>query len=408
MRREDTPEEAAFRAEVRAWLETNAKPLDGDDWSRGPREHTPEADAEYFERSRQWQRTLFDGGWAAITWPVEHGGRGGTPAQALIFAEEASRFDVANGYIDAAVSLIGPALIRFGTDAQRERYLRPMLRGDELWCQLFSEPEAGSDLAAVRTRAERDGDEFVINGQKVWTTSAQHADFGFILTRTDPDAPKHGGISFLLVDMRQSGIEVRPLVTMKPDRHFNEVFFENARTPASNVVGEVNRGWDVAKFVLMHEGQGIGAGGTQAGVADLVRIAAASGRLADPVARERIGAAYVEERVLGLLQDRLREAILDGKRPDVDGSVLKILAGESRHRLAETAVWLQGSEGLLADGDAPETGHWQTQLLSRSLTTVGGGTSEVHRNGLGERVLGLPREPRSDRERPFRELKSGG
>jgi len=406
MRRQDTPDEAAFRAEVRTWLSANAKRRNGvDDWSRGPRDHSEEAEAEYFERSRQWQATLYDGGWAAITWAPEFGGRGGTPAQALIFSEEAAQFDVTNGYINAAVTLIGPSLIRFGSDAQRERYLRPMLRGDEIWCQLFSEPEAGSDLAALRTRAVRAGDEFVINGQKVWTTSAQYADFGFILTRTNVDVPKHQGISFLLVDMRQPGIEVRPLFTMKQDRHFNEVFFNDARTSVSNVVHEVDQGWDVAKFVLMNEGQGIGTTARANSTADLARAAQASGRFADPVVRERLGATFVEERVLELLQDRLRSAILDGRRPDVDGSVLKVFSSESNHRKNETALWLQGPDALLADDDAPNHGAWQSSLLSRSALTVGGGTSEVHRNGLGERVLGLPREPRLDRNQAFRDLK---
>ena len=408
MRRADTPEEAAFRAEVRAWLDANAKPLDGNDWSRGPRDHSAEAEAEYFEKGRQWQRTLYDGGWAAITWAPEHGGRGGTPAQALIFNEEAAVYDVTNGYINAAVSLIGPSLIHFGTDAQRERFLAPMLRGDEIWCQLFSEPEAGSDLAGLRTRAVRDGDEFVINGQKVWTTSAQYADWGFILTRTNPEAPKHRGISFMLVDMRQPGIEVRPLFTMKQDRHFNEVFFNDARTSTLNVVHEVDQGWAVAKFVLMNEGQGIGTTTGANRCVDLAAHAIDTGRFEDPVVRERLGASFVEERVLELLQDRLRSAILDGRRPDVDGSVLKIFYSESGHRKAETALWLQGAHGMLADHDAPGDGRWQASLLSRSALTVGGGTSEVHRNGLGERALGLPSEPRLDRNQAFKDLKVSG
>ncbi len=410
MRREDTAEEAAFRAEARAWLESNAKRLDGvDDWSRGPRDHGEEAEALYFRRTREWQRTLYDGGWAAITWAPEHGGRGGTPAQSLIFAEEQAQFDVTTGYLNAPISLIGPSLIRFGTDAQRERYLKPMLRGDEVWCQLFSEPEAGSDLAAVRTRAALEGDDFVLNGQKVWTTSAQYADFGFILARTNPDVPKHQGISFLLVDMHQPGVEVRPLVTMKGDRHFNEVFFQDVRTSRENVVNGIDQGWEVAKFVLMHEGAHIGtlAVGNMR-TADLARAARASGRFEDPVVRQRLGETFVEERILELLQDRLRSAILDGRRPDIDGSVLKILWAEGGFRKAETAIWLQGAQGMLAGADAPDGGLWQESLLGRSAGTVGGGTSEVHRNGLGERALGLPTEPRLDRDQAFKDLKISG
>ncbi|MBW2498534.1 MAG: acyl-CoA dehydrogenase family protein [Deltaproteobacteria bacterium] len=411
MRRSDTPEEADFRREVRSWLEANARLRTGgaSDWSLGPADASDEAERAYWEKMKAWQRAKYDGGWAAITWPVEQGGRGGTPAQQLIFNEEQANFDVTTGYIDAAVGLIGPALIRFGTDEQRARYLKPMLRGDEIWCQLFSEPDAGSDLAAVRTRGRVEGSELVIDGQKVWTTSAQHADFGFILVRTDPEVPKHRGISFALVDMRQPGVEVRPLLTMKGDRHFNEVFFENVRTPLSNVVNGLDQGWPVATFVLMSEGAHIGTtnlGRTR--TLDIARMAVETGRFEDPVVRQRIGETFVEERVLELLQDRLRSAILDGRQPDVDGSVLKILWAEGGHRKAETASWVQGVDGMLAGRDAPASGLWQSQLLSRASGTVGGGTSEVHRNGLGERALGLPREPRLDRDLPFKELRTSG
>jgi alkylation response protein AidB-like acyl-CoA dehydrogenase len=407
MRRADTPEEAAFRAEARAWLEANAERRRGpNDWSLGPRDHSQAAEDEYWANMKAWVRTRFDGGWAAITWAREHGGRGGTPAQAILFAEEQAAFDVTSGFIDAAVGLIGPALIKYGTAAQRERFLAPMLRGDEIWCQLFSEPEAGSDLAAVRTRGVVDGDDLVLNGQKVWTTSAQYADWGFIVCRTNPDVPKHDGISFALVDMRQPGVEVRPLVTMKGDRHFNEVFFKDVRTPLTNVVNGLGRGWPVTTFVLMNEGANIGTTShARTRVGDLVADAVRSGRFEDAVVREKLGAGIVEERVLALLQDRLKRAILDGRRPDVDGSVLKVFTAESGHRKAELAAWLQGAEGLLAGPEAPMQGIWQDSLLARGAMTVGGGTVEVHRNGLGERALGLPKEPRFDRDRPFKDLR---
>jgi acyl-CoA dehydrogenase len=408
MRREDTPGEARFRAEVRSWLESNAERRTGEgDWSMGPRNHTPEAEAAYFDRCREWQRRLYDGGWAAITWPEAVGGRGGTPAEALIFAEEQAGFDATSGYLAASISLIGPALIHFGTQEQKARYLPPMLRGEEVWCQLFSEPAAGSDLAALRCRAVREGDDFVVNGQKVWTTSAQYADHGFLLARTNVDAPKHRGISFLLVDMKDPGIEVRPLVTMKGDRHFNEVFFSDVRVPVANVVGEIDEGWSVAKLTLMNESAMIGTSSAHAtSVESLVGEAIRRERMDEPLVRQRLAQACVEDRVLGFLQDRLQNAILDGRRPDVDGSVLKILWAETRYRKAETAVWLQGGDGLLLGSDAPAEGFWQDQILDRPMGSVGGGTLEVHRNGLGERALGLPKEPRDDRDQPFRDLKS--
>jgi alkylation response protein AidB-like acyl-CoA dehydrogenase len=408
MRRADTPEEAAFRAEARRFLEASAEPRrDSGNWSDGPHPHTPENERRHFERCRAWQRTLFDGGFAGIAWPKKYGGRGGTPIQAMIFAEEQARFDVTAGFLPASIALLAPALLKHGSETQRERYLKPLLRGDETWCQLFSEPGAGSDLAALRTRAEPRGDHFVVNGQKLWTSSAQFCDRGFLLARTNPDKPKHAGISFLLVDMRQPGVEVRPLVTAVGGRHFNEVFFSDFRVPVENVVGGIDSGWEVAKTTLANESVMIGSGrGKLGSVAALAREARARGRFGDPLVRQQLGRALVEERVLAMLQDRLQEAVLEGRRPDVDGSVLKVLWSESRFRKAEIALSLQDAAGLLEGDDALQRGFWQEQWLDRPMGSVGGGTLEVHRNGIGERVLGLPREPREDRDRPFRELEA--
>ena len=407
MRREDTKQEAAFRAEVRAWLEANAELRT--DAPAAPIDHSHEAEARAWEAMKDWQRTKYEGGWAAITWPEEYGGRGGTPVEAMIFNEEQARFDVPAGFIAASLGMIGPALMRFGSERQKA-YLPGMLRGDEVWCQLFSEPEAGSDLAAVRTRGHVEGDELVINGQKVWTTSAQFADKGFIVLRTNPDVPKHDGISFALIDMKQPGVEVRPLVTMRGDRHFNEVFLTDVRTPVDHVVNGIDRGWPVTTFVLMNEGAFIGTTvqQNQLNASALIASANASGRLEESAVRQRLGQAYARERVLGQLQDRLKAALLDNRMPDVDGSVLKVLASEWGHERALTATWLQGAAGVLAGGDAPLAGLWQDQVLSRGATSVGGGTLEVHRNGLGERALRLPKEPRFDRDVAFRELKTSG
>jgi acyl-CoA dehydrogenase len=406
MRREDGPEEAAFRAKARAWLATTARRRDGEsDWSRGPHDHGPEGEAAFFERCRAWQRTLFDAGWAGITWPTRHGGRGGTAAQGVIFAEELAAFDATSGFLGSTIELVGPTLLRHGSDAQRERYLRPLLRGDEVWCQLFSEPDAGSDLAALRTRAERRGDSFLVNGQKLWTTSAQHCDFGILLARTNPDLPKHRGISFLLVDMRTPGIEVRPLVTITGSRHFNEVFLTDVFVPTENVVGEVDSGWLVARTTLTSESAMIGTSDQGPDARSLARRAREAGRWRDPLVRQRVAEVYVEERLLGLLADRVRAAVLAGRAPDIDGSVLKVFWAESRARKHETGLWLEGPEGLLAGADAPERGFWSTAVLDRGMGTIGGGTVEVHRNGIAERVLGLPRDPQADRDVPWRDLR---
>ena len=408
-RHQDTPEQASFRAEARRWLEAHAAPRRGPgDWSLGPRDHGPEAEAAHFARCRAWQRTLYEGGFAGITWPRRFGGRGGTPGQAIVFAQEEAAFDVTAGFLPSTIQLVGPALMQHGTPAQQERYLRPLLAGEEVWCQLFSEPEAGSDLAALRTRAVRDGNGFVVTGQKVWTTGAQYADRGILLARTNPDVPKHAGITFFLLDMRQPGVEVRPLPTLKGDRHFNEVFLDGVRVPAGEVVGALDGGWSVARTTLMNESAMIGT--SQAGAAhaeDLVALAREGDRWDDARVRDRVAAAYVEERVLGFLQDRLQQALLEGRVPDVDGSVVKVFWAESRARKAETALWLEGAAGLLAGADARGDGFWQDQVLDRFLGTIGGGTVEVHRNGLAERALGLPREPRSDRDVAFRDLPRG-
>ncbi len=406
MRRSDTPEEAAFRADARAWLEANA-PAAGQGWASGIKEHTPEAEHAFFERSRSWQRTLFEGGFGAITLPEAYGGRGGTAVQSLIFAEEAAHFDAMTSFLEAAIDLIAPALLSFGTEEQKERFLRPMLRGDEAWCQLFSEPEAGSDLAALRCRAEPDGDELVINGQKLWTTSAQFADWGFLLVRSDPDRPKHAGISFVLVDMKTPGVEVRPLPTITGGRHFNEVFFTDVRVPMAQLVNGLHGGWPVARQVLMNESVSIGTSGQRSdGAEELVRVALRRGRFDDPRIRDGVASAYVEERVLGWLGDRIRDAVLDGQRPDVDGSVVKVLWAESRARKSDVAQAVIGPDALLDGADTEADGYWQNHLMDRYMGTIGGGTVEVHRNGIGERVLGLPREDRPDRDVPFRDLKT--
>ena len=254
----------SFRSEAAAWLSRHAP-------AQRARLAAATTDAEHFAAGRAWQRELYDGGWAGIAWPAEYGGRGGTPAQAAIFAEEQARCAVSAGFVASTIGMVGPVLLRHGSAAQRERYLRLLLRADEAWCQLFSEPVAGSDLANLATRAVRDGAEFVVNGQKVWTSSAHLCDFAILLARTNPDASKHRGISFLLLDMRTPGMEVRPLRQITGAAHFNEVFLTDVRVPLANLVGEIDGGWAVARAVLAHEAAVIGGGNAAAaGFAALV------------------------------------------------------------------------------------------------------------------------------------------
>jgi alkylation response protein AidB-like acyl-CoA dehydrogenase len=380
-----------FRAEAASWLEKHAPA------TRAGIEAAA-TDREHFDAGRAWQRLLFDAGWAGIAWPTEYGGRGATPAQATIFAEEQSRFGVSAGFVASTIGMVGPVLLRHGDEAQRARYLRPLLRADETWCQLFSEPSAGSDLANLATRAERYGDEFVVNGQKVWTSNALLCDFAILLTRTNLDAPKHHGITFLLLDLRTPGVEVRPLRQITGASHFNEVFFTDVRVPVENVVGEIDGGWAPARSVLAHEAAVIGGGnGAALGYTALAALARARDRERDPVVRQQLARAFTREQIMNYLKRRVQTSVRDGGRPEVDGSVMKVLWSEARRERAELGVALLGAAGALDDA-------WPLQLLEQFSSTIGGGTNEVHRTMIGERVLGLPPEPRIDRDVSYREL----
>ena len=394
-----------FRAEAREWLEAHARPRTGPgDWSNGPRDPSWDAECEYFERCREWQRTLYDGGWAGITWPAEHGGRGGSPAEAVVFAQEQSAFDVTSGFIASTIALVGPTLLAHGRSEQCARYLRPLLRGDEVWCQLFSEPSAGSDLANLATRGVIDGDELVVNGQKVWTSGARHADRAILLVRTDPAAPKHRGITYALLDMRCAGIEIRPLRQITGAAHFNEVFLTDVRIPISDVVGGVNGGWSPTRTTLANESALIGGSTSGADASTLIELARSNGRTADPLVRQQLAGAWTRERVLALLRDRVQADILSGRHPSIDGSVLKLLWSADRTAKGELALLLLGPSATLAGADAPEHGVWHTLFLNRFWASIGGGTDEIHRTMVGERALGLPAEPRIDRDIAYREL----
>ena len=305
---------------------------------------------------------------------------------------------MSSGFVASTVGMVGPTLLRFGADAQRTRYLRPLLRADEVWCQLFSEPIAGSDLANLATRAERDGDHYVVNGQKVWTSNAHLCDFAILLARTDLDAPKHRGISFFVVDLRTPGIEVRPLRQITGAAHFNEVFLTDVRIPAENVVGEVNAGWGPARTVLAHEASGIGGGNAAAaGCAALDRARPSDRGQRRSAAASAARPRLFREAIQGYLAARLQESVRAGGAPAIDGSVMKVLWAEARRERAEIGVALLGAGGALQD-------EWPFALLEQFGGTIGGGTSEVHRNMIGERVLGLPAEPRVDRDVSYREL----
>jgi alkylation response protein AidB-like acyl-CoA dehydrogenase len=404
---DDTPQEATFRAEARAFLEAHAMRRTGEGTSRRlHHDASPGADAEHVRRCRAWQRRLFEHGWAGITWPKQYGGRGGTGIQQAIFDEEQAAFDVSTGVFAVGIGMVGPTLIAHGTDEHKSRYLERLLRGDDIWCQLFSEPGAGSDLASLSTKAVRDGGEWVVNGQKVWTTGAHHSEMAILLARTEPSVPKHAGITYFVADMATEGIEVRPLRQINGVAHFNEVFLSDVRLPASNVVGEVNGGWAVARTTLASERGliGRGAGGTTWGFPQVADLARRFGRGGDPVARQALAALFSRTQVLRYLGLRSRTAASQGRPPGPETSVMKLAYSRHVAASADLVVALQRADGMLLDEAAADGGFWQHQFLGHWASRIGGGTDEVQRNVIGERVLGLPAEPRADRDVPFSAL----
>jgi alkylation response protein AidB-like acyl-CoA dehydrogenase len=390
---DDTPEEAAFRAEARAWLDAHAmrRPAAG---AGAVRTHVAddESQARHVLACREWQRTLAADRWAGITWPKEFGGRGGSAIHQVIFAQEQADYDVPVGALVVGLGMVAPTLMALGRPDQQERHLGSMLRGEEMWCQLFSEPAAGSDLPSLMTRAERDGDDYVVNGQKVWTTLAQYSDWAILLARTERNVPGRAGISYFLVDMNTPGIEVRPLRQITGVSHFNEVFLTDVRVPAANLVGEPGDGWRAARVTMMSERMAIGGGGgtTFDDVAALVR---SLGGVDDAVRRQEVASAYISFELLRFLRLRLQTALSQGRAPGVEGSLLKL--GFSRHtaRLGDLGVGLLGADALASGGGHPEADFWRERFLSQWATRIGGGTDEIQRNQIAERVLGLPREP---------------
>jgi alkylation response protein AidB-like acyl-CoA dehydrogenase len=406
---DDTPADVAFRAEARAWLAQHATPKPSDHRPTGAL-NQPDAEAEraHVARSKAWQATLEEAGWAGISWPAAFGGRGGTPRQQAIFNAEQAAFDVPQSVFTQGIGMAGPTLIAHGTDEQKTRFLRPMLRGDEIWCQLFSEPGAGSDLAGLSTRAERDGDDFVVNGQKVWTSSAHFSDWGILLARTDPDLPKHKGITYFLVDMRSPGIDVRPLRQISGVAHFNEVFLADVRIPAANVLGSVNEGWRVARTTLTSERIAIGSGLGGDVSAELLALASRVGRSGDPVIRQQLMKAYVHHRTITYLGWRVQTAVDRGEMPGPESSVIKLSHSRLQGELGDVAMAVLGASGMLLDYAALDASPWQSRFLTQWASRLGGGTEQVQRNIVAEQVLGLPRDVSVDRDLSFRELTSAG
>jgi alkylation response protein AidB-like acyl-CoA dehydrogenase len=386
-------EDEAFRVDFRKWLKVNLQP----DTRRADFsvEFFAGEDSEEFERRREWHKLLYKGGWIAIQWPEEYGGRGASLTQQIIYEEELARAGAPRIVNGQGLGLVGPTLMHWGTEDQRRRYLQPMMSAQEIWCQGYSEPASGSDLASLQTRAVDDGDYFVVNGQKLWTSNAHQADLCFLLVRTDPDAPKHKGITYLLVDMHSPGIGVRPLTQMTGDTGFNEVFFEDVRVPKKNIVGERNNGWLVALTSLMYERR---APDMTSVVDQLVRTAAqtnAGDKSAwdDSSVRQELVKFRSEAEAIRLAALRQLTQRLKGRPPGPEGSILKLASTELNVRLNSFAMELLGAYGQI-EYQAPhamDDGRWAYRMLAARGLTIAAGTSEIQRNIIGERILGLPR-----------------
>ena len=378
------PEADEFRATVRAWLDEHL-PAD----LRGVTvrdDLTP----ELVERFRAWNRTLADAGFAAISWPRVHGGREASVIEQVVFAEEMSRAEAPAPINVIGLSNIAPAIMTYGTDEQKGRFLRPMLRGDEIWCQGFSEPNAGSDLASLATSARPDGEHFVVNGQKVWTTLGEYAQWCELLVRTDASAPKHEGLSCLLVDMKSPGVVVRPIVTITGGREFSELFFEDVRVPVSALLGAQNAGWKVAMATLSHERAGVASlhlhvRRRMAKLIERARATTVDGRpaTADPLKRRELARAYVLAEHMKFLADRALSASITKRAPGPEGSVAKLVWSDVENAIAAAA-------GAVLGPDA-NTGSWGDQRVYVRATSIAGGTTQVNRNLLATRVLGLPK-----------------
>jgi alkylation response protein AidB-like acyl-CoA dehydrogenase len=390
-------EDEAFRQELRAWLQKNRPPRGSADDDHTDFMH--EGSKDEWQRRLQWHRKMHSGGWVGISWPKEYGGRGATLTQQLIYNEEMAAANTPQLVNGLGIMLVGPTIIHWGTEEQKKRYVPKILSGEEIWCQGYSEPGSGSDVASLQTRAIEEGDYFIVNGQKVWTSDAHHADWCILLVRTDPSAPKHKGISYVLVDTHSPGVTVRPLAQITGDANFNEVFFEDVKVPRKNLIGEKNQGWQVAITTLMFERSGIGGGRDLLGqvreLADLARAVRSNGKTAwdDSSVRQKISGFAGEALALKYTGFRQLTRRLKGLPPGPEGSVLKLGTSELNLKMSKFAMELLGPYAQL-EFKAPfavDRGIWSYRMLASRALTIAGGTSEIQHNIIGERVLGLPK-----------------
>ena len=397
----DTPEEARFREEAASWLAENA-PTD-----ETFRALTP------LQQAKVWQKRKYDAGWACLGWAPEFGGRGASAIEEVIWRQEESQYDLPANFFLIGQGMIGPTLMAWGSDEDKARFLPPLASGEEVWCQLFSEPAGGSDLAALRTRAERDGNDWVINGQKIWTSGAHYSDYGVIVVRTDPTVPKHKGLSYFYVDMKAPGVEIKPIKQLTGDSDFNEVYFTDVRVSDSQRLGEVGQGWQVSLTTLMNERAAIGGGFGQMDVSLAMSVAEEveiDGRpaLEDSAVRARIANWYVQEAGLKYTGYRSLTALSRGALPGPENSIGKLVGAPKMQAMSSYLMDLLGASGAIADESlAAKAGIIQRAYMGAPGLRIAGGTDEIMANIIAERVLGLPQEPRLDKGIPFNEVPTG-
>jgi alkylation response protein AidB-like acyl-CoA dehydrogenase len=404
---EDSPEEAAYRAKVRSWIAANLP-----DMSVLSPEENRNWHPAHKEVARKWQGIKADAGYACLSWPKERGGAGGTQIEEAIFNQEEARAGIQFTYFMTGLHMLLPAMMEFTTDEASLARVPPAVRGEEIWCQLFSEPSSGSDSAGIRSAAVKDGNGWVINGQKVWNSGAQIADYGMIVARTDPSVPKHKGLTAFWLDMKTPGVEVRPIMMMSGDNELNEVFLTDVRIPDNQRVGEVGGGWKVIISTLMNERAALGSG-TGLSWRDIMKLAGQvpsfeGTALDDPAFREWLADLYVDAEAIRLLSFRTLTALSRGKTPGPEGSAGKLLWSGLGGNLSSQAMEILDHAGLIDDPAlALESGKFQHRFLWAPGLRLGGGTDEIMKNIIAERVLGLPGEPRVDKDVPFRDIPSG-
>ena len=398
----DTPEEAAFRAEAREWLQANAP-------SRRELEGLDEMQA-----AKLWQKRKYDAGWACIRWPKEYGGRGASAIEQVIWNQEEGKFATLGNVFAIGQGMAAPTLMAWASEDHKRQHLPPLASGEHIWCQLFSEPASGSDLAALRTRAEKDGDEWVINGQKIWTSGAHYSDYGILVVRTDPTVPKHKGLSYFFVDMKSPGIDIRPIKQISGGANFNEVYFTDVRVPDDQRLGAVGQGWQVALTTLMNErmalGGGIGGGVSFKQVFELARRLELDGAPAieDKQVRAKLATWYAQEAGLKYTGYRALSALSRGETPGPENAIGKLVTASKTQDMASFAMDLMGLSGAVADPAYAEArGVFQAAFMDAPGGRIAGGSDEIMLNILAERVLGLPQDVRVDKGIPFNEVPTG-